>query len=159
RKEFALGNELKSVWWGTTVEVLLALGRNEAPTTENLKDLPPELVHLLNSYNDAEVVRQGVISYMASTAQNSRDDVFYSALAAYHGDIESANALMRGAMGKVSTSIFWAWLPVFDKMRATEDFRQMLVDFGLVDYWKQHGWPAVCQPHNDSFSCDTKSQH
>lgn len=156
RQEYALGNELKSVWWGNTVQVLLALGRKEPiGSTAKLKDISPALIHVLDSYEDPEVVSRGVKSYLASTTQNSRDDVFYSALAASHGDLESAHVLMRGAMEKVSTSIFWAWLPVFDELRMTPEFRQILSDFGLVAYWQQHQWPAICQPRGASFSCDS----
>jgi len=155
RQEYALGNELKTVWWGNTVNVLLALGRNEPiNATDNLADLSPELIQVLDNFQDHELVNQGIERYLAGSGINSRDDVFYSALAAHHGDMESANALLRIAMEKVSTSIFWAWLPVFDEVRRTGEFRQMLVDFGLVAYWQQHGWPEVCQPHADTFSCD-----
>jgi hypothetical protein len=100
------------------------------------------------------MVNQEVKRYMASGVTNAREDVLHSALAAYHGHEELASTLLRMAMEKVSTYIFWAWLPVFDEVRRTEEFRELLVDFGLVDYWRQHGWPKVCQPHNDTFSCE-----
>jgi TolB-like protein/DNA-binding winged helix-turn-helix (wHTH) protein len=155
RQEYALGNELKSEWWGRTVNVLLALGR-KAPldTPDTLVDFSAELRHVLTNLHDPEQVRHGVANYMASGAQNAKEDIFYSALAAYSGDTNAANALLRTSTEKVSTSIFWVWLPVFADLRRTEAFKQLLVDVGLIDYWQQHGWPPMCQPHAGAFRCD-----
>jgi hypothetical protein len=32
-------------------------------------------------------------------------------------------------------------------------FRQLVEDIGLVDYWRKSGWPEVCQPAGESFTC------
>jgi tetratricopeptide (TPR) repeat protein len=153
RQEYALGNELKTAWWGRTVNVLLSMGRKEPlDPTNTLDDFSPELRHLLNNLHDVELVRRGIKKYTEGM-QNAKDDIFYSALAAHSGDTDLANTLMRRSMEKVSTSLFWAWLPVFADVRRTAGFRQLLQDAGVVAYWQQYGWPASCQPHDATFSC------
>jgi TolB-like protein/DNA-binding winged helix-turn-helix (wHTH) protein len=155
QQEYALGNELKSEWWGRTVNVLLAMGRKEPlDPTDHLVDFSAELRQVLTNLHNPEQVRRGVENYMASGAQNAKEDIFYSALAAYSGDTKAANALLRTSTEKVSTSIFWVWLPVFADLRRTEAFKQLLVDSGLIDYWQQHGWPPMCQPHDGTFRCN-----
>jgi adenylate cyclase len=53
----------------------------------------------------------------------------------------------------VSQSTFWgpAWAPV----RQTERFKALLRDIGLVDYWRERGWPDLCRPRAEAdFVCD-----
>lgn len=155
RQEYALGNELKSVWWGRTVNVLLALGRKEPIDPGNtLDDFSPELRAVLRRLDDRQAVIHAVKDYVKNDNRNAKEDMFYSALAAWLGDTDMAVALLRGATDKVATSLFWGWLPVFAEVRHTEEFRQLLADAGLVDYWQEHGWPALCQPKGNTFHCN-----
>jgi TolB-like protein len=39
-------------------------------------------------------------------------------------------------------------------VRRDPRFRQMAVEAGLLDYWKQWGWADRCRPDGDSFVCD-----
>ena len=44
----------------------------------------------------------------------------------------------------ITQSTFWspAWAPA----RRTEGFKSFARDAGLVDYWRQRGWPDLCRP-------------
>jgi TolB-like protein len=39
-------------------------------------------------------------------------------------------------------------------LRQTEHFRNLVVDSGLLDYWRKWGWSDYCRPDGDSFVCD-----
>lgn len=155
RKEYAIGNELKSAWWGDSVNILLALGRKEPLEGINdLGNITPQLSYVLNNLNNPKIISQGVKNYINDEAKIISEAIYYSALAAYSGDTNSASSLLRTSMNGAATSIFWAWLPVFDELRRTENFKNMLMDFGLVSYWQNHGWPKFCQPDKATFNCE-----
>jgi TolB-like protein len=51
------------------------------------------------------------------------------------------------------TSRFW-W-PAYAVARKTERFKKHVRDIGLVDYWRERGWPDLCRPMGaDDFVCD-----
>jgi hypothetical protein len=75
-------------------------------------------------------------------------------IAAYIGHDELAVALMKDALEGVWTAMYWLWFPVFDETRKSASFRQLLVDSGVVEYWRKAGWPEVCQSRGESFTCD-----
>lgn len=155
RAEYAIGEELSPVWWGDTTNLFLALGRNEPlQDVEEVVGLSPELKHLLLNLHDSEQVQRGLQAFRDSEHKVSAEAVYYAAIAAVSGDNEGSVEMMRIALVDVWTSMFWFYLPVFDATRKTESFRQLLRDSGIVEYWRQHGWPEVCQPQGDSFTCD-----
>jgi len=39
-------------------------------------------------------------------------------------------------------------------LRADPRFRKLVVESGLLEYWKQWGWSDYCEPEGDSFRCD-----
>jgi TolB-like protein len=39
-------------------------------------------------------------------------------------------------------------------LRRTDYFRHRVVESGLLDYWREQGWPDHCRPAGDSFVCD-----
>jgi tetratricopeptide (TPR) repeat protein len=153
--EYDTGEELSPVWWGDTVNILLALGRREAlQDVEELIGVSPDTMALLADISDIEKVRQAVRDYNARPDKFSAEATYYSALAAYVGEHELAVELMRFSLNDVWLALHWLWLPVFDDTRKTESFRQLLRDSGMVAYWEKHGWSQVCQPVDASFVCD-----
>jgi hypothetical protein len=45
--------------------------------------------------------------------------------------------------------------PVYRDMRKLPRFKELVRQIGLVDYWKQYGWPDVCRPFGENdFECD-----
>lgn len=157
-EEYATGEELSPVWWGDTVNVLLALGRGEQPPdVDELIGISTATMELLADVSDPEKVRKAVAAYNARPDKVPAEATYYSALAAYVGEHELAVELMRFSLQDVWLALHWLWLPVFDETRQLESFRQLLRDSGMVAYWEQHGWPQVCQPIDGSFSCEWRA--
>ena len=58
----------------------------------------------------------------------------------------------REIQAQPTTSI---WLPVLAPMRKTERFKAHVRAAGLLDYWRERGWPDLCRPVGaDDFVCD-----
>ncbi len=75
--------------------------------------------------------------------------------AAYFGEPEFAlDALEKGA--RISGGIIWVcWFPVMKEVRQLPRFKEFVREIGLVDYWKEFGWPDLCHPvGDDDFECD-----
>ncbi|HEY5774938.1 MAG TPA: tetratricopeptide repeat protein, partial [Xanthomonadales bacterium] len=50
---------------------------------------------------------------------------------------------------------FNLWAPRFAELRQLPEYKQFLRDFGLVDLWKERGWPDLCRPAGeDDFVCE-----
>jgi hypothetical protein len=46
------------------------------------------------------------------------------------------------------------WRPVMAEARRTPEFKQLVREWDLVDYWKQYGWGDHCKPVGaDDFEC------
>jgi len=72
--------------------------------------------------------------------------------AAYFGDLDFAMEIIEDK-GNVKVS----WLPKMQELRKTPRFKEFVREIGLVDYWKEYGWPDtnICRPvGDDDFVCD-----
>lgn len=49
---------------------------------------------------------------------------------------------------------FLFFLPEAGKLRQHPRFREMVVDAGLLDYWRKWGWSDYCRADGESFQCD-----
>jgi len=45
------------------------------------------------------------------------------------------------------------WNPSMAPFRQDPRFAGFAAELGLVDYWRENGWPDACQPAGDSVSC------
>ena len=64
------------------------------------------------------------------------------------------NALANGEFLKISTELDSLWGPGFASLRQLPEYKQLLTDIGLVELWKERGWPDLCQPTDgDNFEC------
>nr|MDJ0926887.1 winged helix-turn-helix domain-containing protein [Gammaproteobacteria bacterium] len=46
------------------------------------------------------------------------------------------------------------WHPLFDDVRRLPEFKQIIRDSGLIDYWRASGWGEFCRPvGKDDFEC------
>ena len=69
--------------------------------------------------------------------------------AAYYGDVELVLKCMRR-----SKDLWFFWGPLMADARATEEFKSIVRDVGLVDYWREYGWNEYCAPtEGDDFEC------
>jgi len=63
--------------------------------------------------------------------------------------LEIALALPEPVAADLSTM----WLPEAAAMRRLPGFAQLAERLGLLDYWKQYGWPDDCRPAADGIQC------
>ena len=162
RQEYALGEELSSVWWGDNVNLFLAMGREE-PLLDvaDVRGISPQLVAMLHQFNEkrGDALRTALQELARSDGPARPEALYYSAIAAQLGDNELALTLLSHAVEDVWLRIHWVWLPVFDEVRKLSGFRDLLQEAGLVSYWRSYGWPAMCQPEGETFRCDWSAYH
>lgn len=156
RQEYELGEELSAKWWGDSANIFLAMGRNEAlPDVDQVQGISGDfraVLHDINQGNRAAVIN--ALTDFGKDADGGVESLYYSAVAAHMGETEQSLTLLTMAVQEVWLRIHWAWLPVYDEVRKHPGFRELMEESGLVDYWRKHGWPEVCQPEGDTFNCD-----
>ena len=56
----------------------------------------------------------------------------------------------------IPTEVFFInmFYPGEGVLRQDPRFRELVVESGLLDYWRQWGWSDYCEPDGDSFRCD-----
>jgi len=75
--------------------------------------------------------------------------------AGHFGDPELALDAMRASIDEQSAQMVYVWLPQLAEMRHLPEFKAYLREIGMVDYWKEYGWPEICRPlGRDDFECD-----
>jgi TolB-like protein len=55
--------------------------------------------------------------------------------------------------GQPAVDLGTIWMPEGAAMRRLPGFPALMEKVGLVDYWKQYGWPDDCRPVGESFQC------
>ena len=69
--------------------------------------------------------------------------------AGYFGDDE----LALDAMSR-SQDLWAFWTPLTARARSTDEFKTIVRDAGLVEYWQEFGWNNFCAPMDrDDFEC------
>jgi TolB-like protein/thioredoxin-like negative regulator of GroEL len=85
----------------------------------------------------------------AASAAGDVADYYVIVWGSYYGDYELALSAMRR-----SPDLWVFWTPLVQPLRGTPEFKEILVDVGLVDYWRQHGWNDYCKPSGElEFEC------
>jgi hypothetical protein len=75
----------------------------------------------------------------------------------YLGGVE---AVLKGLEQSSFNKPFYYLMPVtmnapfMDEVRQTKRFKEIVVQLGLVDYWRERGWPDICHATSDyDFEC------
>jgi adenylate cyclase len=75
--------------------------------------------------------------------------------AAYFGDPELALNAMERFISLSKSGLYYIWTPVMKEVRQLPRFKELMREIGLVDFWKEFGWPDLCRPKgDDDFECD-----
>jgi TolB-like protein len=75
-------------------------------------------------------------------------DIFFGILLAK--DVET----MFGKGFPVEIVFINLWHPDATTLRQDPRFRDLVMETGLLDYWKKWGWADYCEPNGDGFRCD-----
>jgi len=75
-------------------------------------------------------------------------------VAAYFGDPQFA-LKVKGQEVRTSTARLGAvWYPVMSEVRQLPEFKKLVTDLNLVEYWRAYGWADACRPLGDNdFTC------
>ena len=76
-------------------------------------------------------------------------------LLAYLGEPQQALEVFMNELQYTSIRYGSLWFPVMSDVRQLPEFREFLLDIGLVSYWRTYGWSNFCRPIGDEdFVCD-----
>ncbi len=94
--------------------------------------------------------RDRALAWLEEASGSNADVDYYIVLwASYYGD----DQLVLKAMDR-SRDLWLFWLPLTSRVRATDEFKAIVRDMGLVEYWRAYGWNDFCQPlGDDDFEC------
>jgi len=77
-----------------------------------------------------------------------------AALAAFLGDQQLAMRAIKASLDESLVPIIMIWQPVFREVRQLDEFKDYMREIGLVEYWREYGWPDLCRPSGaDDFEC------
>jgi hypothetical protein len=50
-------------------------------------------------------------------------------------------------------SLWRVWEPQATQIHNHPRFKRLAARMGLIDYWRENGWPYLCRPDGDVFAC------
>jgi TolB-like protein len=72
-----------------------------------------------------------------------------------NGRVDDAYRLVNMNSKPERFSFTWViWRPDMAPFRQDPRFAELATELGLLDYWRENGWPDACQPAGDSVICE-----
>ena len=115
-----------------------------------------ELEAVYRGTYQGEALRQAALKIVAA---HPDDDWAPTLLLQLGEPTRSFTAFERGKSGLSDAYLNWLWTPEAWSRKARQDpsFQGFAKRMGMVDYWKQFGWPDLCKPAPaqgpDAFTC------
>ena len=70
------------------------------------------------------------------------------------GEIDAAYRVVNSDQNDTGTNTwFRLWPAYMTEFRQDPRFTALVTRLGLMDYWRDHGWPDACQPAGEGLSC------
>jgi adenylate cyclase len=145
-------------WFGSAASAWIALGRSDLTfLREAWEPMDPGFGELFRKLLDED--RRGALDILRSYSEEPglatptiRGNI--AMWAAHFGDADWALENLEEAVRGSGLLGYLAWLPVFQEVRQLPAFKDFLVNVGLVDYWRETGWPQFCRPRGRiDFDC------
>jgi hypothetical protein len=74
--------------------------------------------------------------------------------AAYFGDPEFALKVKGEEVLIHPTRLGAIWYPIMSEVRQLAEFKDLVTELNLVEYWRTYGWADTCAPLGDNdFTC------
>lgn len=154
---YAQGQRLYDAWFGSLIaRPWLRLGRGEiGPEYGELAIRDPQGEIIVSAEDNPEEALESLARLAMGPDLQPALVASLATWAAYFEDPELALRLLDAGVSESGSGLlmFLAWLPVFDEMRQMPALKDLLVDIGLVDFWRAAGWPDVCRPDGADFEC------
>ena len=75
-------------------------------------------------------------------------------MAAYFGDPKFALKVMSEELRTSTVRMFALWYPVMSEARQLPEFKKLVTELNLIEYWRAYGWADACRPlSDDDFTC------
>jgi hypothetical protein len=75
-------------------------------------------------------------------------------VAAYFGDPQFALKVKGEEVRTSTTRLTALWYPVMSDVRQLPEFKKLVTELNLVEYWRAYGWADACRPlGDDDFEC------
>ncbi len=75
-------------------------------------------------------------------------------VAAYFGDPQFALKVKGQDVRTHATRLAAVWYPVMSEVRQLPEFKKLVAELNLVEYWRAYGWADACRPVGDNdFTC------
>jgi hypothetical protein len=92
--------------------------------------------------------------YLDKNLQCSRKLHDIAMVAAYFGDPQFALKVKGQEVRANTARSFALWYPVMSEVRQLPEFKKLVTELNLVEYWRVYGWPDACRPLGDNdFTC------
>ncbi len=93
---------------------------------------------------------------LGASATNSQSRAAFGTGAAYFGDARLAFELLRTpTLRNTLAELLRFWRPIAQEVRRLPEFKELVREIGLVDYWREYGWGDFCKPTNgEDFECN-----
>ena len=132
------------------------VARNEIAKARALALTDSLDIAMLASIDEPQQARVQLQQAFAGTSPgNPRRRRNIATWAGYFEDPVLALDAMRAAIDEQAGSAAFLWYPQLADMRQLPEFKEYLREIGIVDYWKEYGWPDICHPLGEKkFECD-----
>jgi Tfp pilus assembly protein PilF len=91
----------------------------------------------------------------AIAAEQGRQRVYFANTLWKLGDLDASfDAIEHHVLNHDFTPLRDLWWREARDLRAHPRFHTFVEKIGLVDYWRKSGWPDICRPAGESFTCD-----
>lgn len=131
---------------------LLRLAENNAETLariceQNASSAQEKSETMLCLTDQSEAGLELVRGFAEDPAVTSQGLGVLSAWAAFYGEPEYALELMQRRLDLSVQMLGWIYRPLYADMRKLPEFKELVMELGLVDYWRATGnWGDFCRP-------------